>query len=309
MTVKDIFKPTVIVKPKKLVIKPVLRRPKYKLPKDVPDNWFSRKYERTLNMGFSLSYVVVGKRTGMSKTYCTARMAELFDPKGFTAREVEQGKYSFYSHLFIPVVRDIEFYRYALFDEPGRKGSGGAKHEWQSDANKAVSSTCQISRFKCPVTPFILPHRNLLYTQVFGLCQLMFIFNKRGMARVYRIEVSEFSGKVYTPYEGKLTFSYPDKDLIEAIEQKKAEMFYDDTTRWTQEIVRDEKLSKRPNDIFEDLLNTGEVNNYIIIKNDQYVADAKEIMLKQKIGKSKAYELKMIIDAYIQNQDIKPKTS
>lgn len=235
MNQKDIFKP--IAPPKKQVIKPVLRRPKYRLPKDAPDNWFTRKFARTLNLGFSISMVIVGKRTGMSKTYCTARMAEILDPKGFTAKEVEAGKYSFYSHLFIPVVRDIEFYRWAMFDEPGRKGSGGAKHEWQSDANKAVSSTMQISRFKCPVTPFILPHRNLLYTQVFGLCQLMMVFNKRGMARVYGIDVSEFSDDIYTRLEGRLTFDFPSKDLIEAIEQAKADMYMKDTTTWTQKLL------------------------------------------------------------------------
>jgi len=133
----------------------------------------------------------------------------------------------------------------------------------------------------------------------------MFIFNKRGLARVYGIEVSEFSGKVYTPYKGKLSFDFPDKDLIEAIEQKKAEMFYDDTTKWAQEIVRENLLSKRPSDIFEDLLNSGEVNKYIVVKRDQYVADVKELMLKKRIGKSKAYEVKMMIDAYIQDKDIK----
>lgn len=296
----DIFR--TFKKPKKQVFKPVLRRPKYNLPKDAPDNWFTKKYERTLQMGFSISMVVVGKRTGMSKTYCSLRMAELLDPQGFTAKDVDKGKYSFYSHHFIPVVRDIEFYRWAFFDEPGRKGSGGAKHEWQSDANKAVSSTCQISRFKCPVTPFILPHRNLLYTQVFGLCQLMLVFNKRGVAKVYGIEVSEFTGDIYTRLEGKLTFDYPDKELIEAVETKKVEMWYEDTTKWTQQIIRDERMNKRPEDIFQDMLETGEINNYLMEKSGTTVLDPKKVMLDKHIGKSKAYEVKNIADAYIQNE-------
>jgi hypothetical protein len=303
-----IFKP--IIKPKKVIIKPVLNRPKYKLPKEAQEkldkgSWFIKKYKRTLDLGFSISMVVVGKRTGMSKTYCSLRMGELLDPKGFTAKEVDEGKYSFYSQHFIPVIRDIEFYRWAFFDEPGRKGSGGARHEWQSDANKAVSSTCQISRFKCPVSPFILPHRNLLFGQVFGLCQIMLVFNERGKANVYSINVSEFTGDIFTPYEGKIIFDYPDRDLRQAVEQKKAEMFQLDTTKWANEIIREERQSHKPDEIFQRLLETGDINNYLLIKYDKVRADPKKLMLKEHIGKSKAYELKNIIDAYIIDKDIK----
>lgn len=243
-------------------VKAVIRRPKYNLPKDTERNWFTEKFEKTLRLGFSISMVVVGKRTGISKTYCTAKMAQSLDPKGFTAKDVEEGKYSFYAKEFIPVLKNIEFYRWVIFDEPARKGSGGNRQEWMSDVNKALSSTLQISRFKVPVTPFILPHRNYLASQVFGLAQLMLVFNDRGVCSVYKIQVSEFTGDIYTPNIGKLRFGYPDRDLIEAIEQKKAEMFLEDTEKWTARIIRDEKQQTPVEDIIENIKNKGDIKRF-----------------------------------------------
>jgi hypothetical protein len=248
--------------------------------------------------------VVVGKRTGISKTWCTAKMAQSLDPKGFTAKDVEAGKYSFYAKQFIPVLRNIEFYRWAIFDEPARKGSGGNRQEWQSDVNKALSSTLQISRFKVPVTPFILPHRNYLASQVFGLAQLMLVFNDRGVCNVYKIQVSEFTGDIYTPNIGKLRFGYPDRDLIEAIEQKKAEMFMEDTGKWTDRIMKDEIQSMGSEEWAKKIVSEGKIRDVMIEKHGETETSAKEIRLLAKCATQKAYEIKAILDSQIKSGDI-----
>jgi hypothetical protein len=277
----------------------VIKRPRYDLPKGTQRNWFTEKFEKTLRLGFSISMVVVGKRTGISKTYCTAKMAQSLDPKGFTAKDVEEGKYSFYAKDFIQVLKNIDYYRWAIFDEPARKGSGGNRQEWQSDVNKALSSTLQISRFKVPVTPFILPHRNYLASQVFGLAQLMMVFNDRGVCDVYKIQVSEFTGDIFTPKVGRLRFGFPDKDLADAIEKKKREMFNEDTEKWTARIIRDEKTQTPTEDLVKEIKNNNSIKKYLTEKAGKTVVDVKALKIDYPYSNAKLYELKGILDREI----------
>ena len=268
------------------------------LPEGTPKNWFTNLYRDTLNLGFSISFVVVGKRTGISKTYGTARLAEMLDPYGFTAESVKK-HYLFYAHDYIKTIREIKPYQWILFDEPGRAGSGGSKQEWQTHSNRALSSTCQISRFQLPVSAFIVPHKGYIASQIFGLAQIMLVFTARGFCKVYHIEVSEFDGKIYTPYLGSLQLGFPSDDIIDAIEIKKSMMWKEDTEKWSIDI--DKALRKRmsPLDQAKEILSNGGLNNIKTEKLGESVISAKLIKQELNVPTSRSYEIKYSLETLL----------
>lgn len=274
------------------------RNPRYRLPTGTNRNWFTNLFEDTLNLGFSVSFVVVGKRTGISKTYGTARMAELLDPYGFTAESVEK-QYLFYAQDYIKTIRTIKPFQWIIFDEPGRSGSGGSKQEWQTHSNRALSSTCQISRFKTPVSAFIIPHKGYIASQIFGLAQVMLVFTARGFCKVYHIEVSEFDGKVYTPYMGGFKIGFPSSELIEAIEARKDKMWFQDTERWGEDIDKAVKKRMSVDDIAKGIIAEGNIEDLKIDKLGERIISAKVIKTNLKVSHQRSYDIKYALESMI----------
>lgn len=234
---------------------------KYELPKDTPRNEFTETFEYNQRLGLNVNIIVVGKRPGIGKTYGAARIAEMLDPGGFGPKEVEEGRYCFYAKNYMNVVKETEPYRFVLFDEPGRKGSGGAKHEWQTEVNKALLSTVQVQRFMMPNSIFIVPHRAFISGPLFGLAQVMMVFEDRGYAKCYRIRVSEFDGNIYTDSWLGIHLQRPDTKLVHAMEAKKREMWDADMAKWIKEVDRMGQMKTTAADLAEKIVQEGLVES------------------------------------------------
>lgn len=271
-------------------------RQRYSLPDSCPRNWFTELYENTLRLEYSITMVIVAKRTGMSKSWSALSLAEFLDPKGFTAQDIKEGRYCFYSDKFINKLRtDFQPFRWLIFEEPGRKGSGGSKHEWQSEANKSLSSTAQMSRFQLPVCAFVLPHRLYLAEHLFSLAQIMLVFEERGIARVYGIEVSELEPhNIKTPFYGELVIPPPkSQELVDAAEDLKKQVWNVDTEKWEKDAINQQAKHSSSIDYADEIITKG-IRNEMMTKDDKGTTkyDIKKIAMYARCGQTKAREIR-----------------
>ena len=246
----------------------------------VDSSWFRDQLQKRMTTGRHILGAATGD-LGSGKTYWCLKIAETMD-RDFTIDRVV-----FDTDTFTKKVLELQPRSWLVYDEPGVTLSN---RNFMSDSNRITSLFLQSSRYLKVNVLFALPTLDLM--DVAARTILLFQANMvgRGMAIVYRIKRNQFGPGFRTYKLGIVKTARPSPPLEEAYEEKRR--------LWHLErfggphgsvFSLKERLKQNPSDYLDD---KGKVS-------------LKKIIGKHEVSPSTAYQLKVVLEAYLENMKSK----
>lgn len=272
------------------------------MPEPVQDNELLKYIWKKVNEKNNNYMMAFTGPTGSGKSWAMLRTGEALDP-GFDVDQV-----AFTGQNFIKLASDDQYGKGSFFgfDE---SGVGQGAREWWKDGNIVFNYVMQTWRRDNKIAGFTLPSLDLLDKQSRGLLdavlQVTNLNREEGWSewRFQRIQKNPKTGKIYYKYPviggtkvKGFRVSTPSDDLIEAYEAEKK--------RFTEELKETALATfgqggdddeQDPEDIAEDIIDNGDVDEYIGDNYGQKYIDKTKIELNYGIGSSKSKRVKQVL--------------